>query len=149
MKKYAVTFFLLVLLIMVGLAADMQRKAAAETTLDPPVERGFWQYSVDAGQGSVRLAIRDKAGQVGDYRAVFVVTAPDKRQYDSEKNGSGTAEMAASFPRDFGAPWMRGIYAWSCRIGGRTIVQGSFEYCKSCQIRLLETSLLPVRTAGR
>ena len=149
MRKVAVILFLLPLLPTMGLITAPDAKAGAETVLDSPVERGYWQYSVDTEEDLVKLAIRDKGGQVGAYRAVFVVTAPDKRQYSSAKDGSRTAELAASFPRDFGAEWTRGVYTWNCTIGGRMIVQGSFEYCTSCQIRLLQASFLPVRSAGR
>ena len=149
MRRVAVILFALLLLPTLGLIAAPDAKAGAETVLDPPVERGYWQYSVDTEENLVMLGIRDKGGRVGTYRAVFVVTGPDKRQYSSAKNGSGTAELAASFPHDFGAEWTRGVYTWNCTIGGRTIVQGSFEYCTSCQIRLLQTSFLPVRSAGR
>ena len=149
MKKVAVMLFLLLLLPIMGLIAAPDAKAGTETVLDPPVERGYWQYSVDTEKDLVKLGIRDKGGQVGAYRAVFVVTGPDKRQYSSAKNGSGAAELAASFPRDFNAEWTRGVYTWNCTIGGRMIVQGSFEYCTSCQIRLLQAGFLPVRSAGR
>ncbi len=149
MRNVSVILVLLLLSPTLGLIAASDAKAGTATVLDPPVERGFWQYSVDTGQDSVKLAIRDKEGQVGTYRAVFVVIGPDKRQYSSAKDGSGTAEVAASFPRDFDGAWTRGVYTWDCTIGGRRIVQGSFEYCTSCQIRLLPVSFLPVRSAGR
>jgi hypothetical protein len=119
----------------------------APTVLDPRIERGFWQYGVDTERDAVRLAIRDKGGQVGTYSAIFVVTAPDKRQYSFTKDGSGITESVAFFPRDFNAAWRKGVYTWSCTIGGRTMVQGSFEYCTSCQIRLLQAGFVPVRSS--
>ena len=149
MRRAAVILFVLVLLPTLGLIEAPDAKAGADTVLDPPVERGYWQYSVDTEENVVRLGIRDKGGRVGAYQAMFVVTGPDKRAYSSAKNGSGTAEVTASFPRDFGAEWTRGVYTWNCTIGGRVIVQGSFEYCTSCQIRLLQTNFLPIRSAAR
>ena len=149
MKKVAVMLILIFIAPAVCLVATVQGRAAAEPALAPPIERGFWQYGVDSGQGAVRLFIRDKLGQVGDYRAVFVVIAPDRREYCSEKNGSLAAEVAASFPRDFGAAWMQGVYMWKCTISGQTIAQGSFQYCTSCQIRLIQAGFPPVRSAGR
>jgi hypothetical protein len=131
-----------------GLIAVPDAKAGTETVFSA-VQKGFWQYNVDTEQDTVRLAIRDKRGEVGAYRAVFAVTAPDKRQYSSAKNGSGTAEVAASFPLDFNAEWTRGLYSWACTIGGRTTVHGSFEYCTSCQIRLLQAGFLQLDAAGR
>ena len=149
MKKVAVMLILMLIAPAVCLVATVQGRAAAEPALDPLTEKAFWQYGVDSGQGAVRLFIRDKLGQVGDYRAVFVVMAPDRREYCSEKNGSQAAEVAASFPRDFGAAWMQGVYMWKCTISGHTIAQGSFQYCTSCQIRLLQAGFPPVRSAGR
>ena len=149
MRRVAVILFVLVLLPTLGLIEAPDAKAGADTVLDPPVERGYWQYSTGTEENVVKLGIRDKGGQVGGYRAVFVVTGPDKRQYSSAKHGSGTAEVTASFPRDFGTEWTRGVYTWNCTVGGRMILQGSFEYCSSCQIRLFQTGFLPVRSAGR
>ena len=149
MKRVALMVILLLVVAWICPVGGLVAKALGETVLDPPVEKGFWQYGVNSGQGSIRLAIRDKLGHVGDYRAVFVVTAPDMRAYNSEKNGSGTSEVSASFPYDFGAAWMKGVYTWTCTISGRTIAQGSFQYCKWCQIRLLGTSFVPMRSAGR
>ena len=149
MRRVVVIVFVLVLLPTLGLIAASDAKAGADTVLDPPVERGYWQYIVDTEENVVKLGIRDKGGRVGAYQAMFVVTGPDNRAYSSAKNGSGTAEVAASFPRDFGAEWTRGVYTWNCMVGGRMILQGSFEYCTSCQIRLLQTNFLPIRSAGR
>jgi hypothetical protein len=146
MKRVVVILFALLLLPGMGLVAAPDAKAGV---LDSSVERGYWQYSTGTEEDVVRLGIRDKGGQVGAYRATFVVIAPDKREYSSAKNGSGTAEVTASFPRDFGAEWIRGVYTWNCTIGGRMILQGSFEYCTSCQIRLFQTGFVPLRSAGR
>ena len=85
MKKVAVMLILMLIAPAVCLVATVQGRAAAEPALNPPTEKAFWQYGVDSGQGAVRLFIRDKLGQVGDYRAVFVVMAPDRREYCSEK----------------------------------------------------------------
>ena len=149
MKKVALKLILLLFATTLCLATTLHGSASAEGPLAPPVERGFWQYGVDSGHGAVKLFIRDKLGQVGDYRALFVVTAPDRRDYSSEKNGSLTTETAASFPGDFGAPWTQGVYSWRCTVGGRTIAQGTFQYCTSCQIRLLQAGFSPIRSAGR
>jgi len=149
MKKVALKLILMVAATTFCLATAPHGSASAEGPLGPAVEKGFWQYGVDSGHGTVKLFIRDKLGQVGDYRALFVVTAPDRRDYSSEKNGSLTAEVAASFPGDFGAAWTQGVYAWRCMIDGRTIAQGTFQYCSSCQIRLLQAGFSPIRSAGR
>ncbi|HUJ69910.1 MAG TPA: hypothetical protein VLW86_10330 [Syntrophorhabdales bacterium] len=149
MNKVALVLILMLAAPTVCLVTALQGSAAAQSPLDPPIEKGYWQYGVDSGQGAVKLFIRDKLGQVGDYRALFVVIAPDRREYSAEKNGSLSAEVAASFPSDFGGAWKQGVYAWRCTIGGRTIAQGSFQYCTSCQIRLLQAGISPVRSAGR
>ena len=145
MRRTVVILCVLLLLPTLGSIAAQNAKAGA----DIPVERGYWQYSVDTEEDAVRLGIRDKGGRVGTYQAIFVVAGPDKRTYASARNGSGSAEVAARFPRDFGAEWTMGVYTWNCTVGGRMILQGSFEYCSSCQIRLFQTGFLPVRSAGR
>ena len=145
MKNVGLKLILMLVATTLCLAPALHGSASAEGPVDPPIEKGFWQYGVDSGHGAVKLFIRDKLGQVGDYRALFVVTAPDRRDYSSEKNGSLTAEVTTSFPADFGAAWMQGVYAWRCMIGGRTIAQGTFQYCTSCQIRLLQAGLSPIR----
>ena len=145
-KKLAIVLPLL-LFLPAGVVSAQNSLPQAYTVRDPRVERGFWQYGVDTEHDSVRLAIRDKGGRVGTYRATFVVTAPDKRHYSFAKDGSGITESVAFFPRDFKAEWIRGVYTWSCTIGGKTMVQGSFEYCTSCQIRLLQAGFVPVRSS--
>jgi hypothetical protein len=149
MRRVVVILFALLLLPAMGLMAAPDAKAGADAVLDTSVERGYWQYSVATEEDRVKLGIRDKGGHAGAYRATFVVIGPDKREYSSARNGSGTAEVAASFPRDFGAEWTQGVYTWNCAIGGRMILQGSFEYCSSCQIRLFQTGFVPLRSAGR
>ncbi len=145
-KNLAIVLPLLILVPAVVVSAQ-NSVPQASTVTDPRIERGFWQYGVDTEHDSVRLAIRDKGGQVGTYRATFAVTAPDKKHYSFTKGGSGITESVAFFPRDFNAAWVRGVYTWSCTIGGRTMVQGSFEYCTSCQIRLLQADFVPVRSS--
>jgi hypothetical protein len=140
-KKLAIVLPLLFLLPAIVVCAQ---SSMPQASLDPRVERGFWQYGIDTELDSVRLAIRDKGGHVGNYRATFVVTAPDKSHYSFTKDGSGITESVAFFPRNFNAAWIRGVYTWSCTIGGRTMVRGSFEYCTSCQIRLLQAGFVPI-----
>ena len=146
-KKLALVLALLLLLPPAFVVPAQDDVHVASPVLDSRVERGCWQYGVDTDRDLVRLAIRDKGGQVGTYRAVFVVTTPDKRQYSFTKGGSGVTESVAFFPRDFNAAWTKGMYSWSCAIGGTTLVRGSFEYCTSCQIRLFQAGF--VRSAGR
>ena len=142
--------FLGLLLLMTDFTAAPHAKAGTLTAgSGSRAERGFWQYNVEAKPDLVELVIRDKAGEVGAYKALFTVTGPDKKQYSSEKTGSGALESAVFFPKDFGAEWTRGVYTWTCTIGGRKIVHGSFEYCSSCQIRLLQTSFSPELYSGR
>ena len=134
--------FLVFLLPTIGLAGSPDTKARALTQGPGSAEeRGFWQYSVGTNVNLVTFGIRDKAGGVGAYRAVFAVTSPDRRQYSSVKDGSGTAEVAASFPVDFGARWIKGVYTWTCAVGKKTVAQGSFEYCDSCSIPLLRADV--------
>jgi len=144
-----VLFLILLLLLMDFMAAPRAKAGTMAAGSDSRVERGFWQYNLETKPDLVKFVIRDKAGRVGTYKALFTVTAPDKRQYSSEKNGSGALESAVFFPNDFGAEWTRGVYTWTCTVGGRKIVHGSFEYCTSCQIRLLQTNFSPELYSGR
>ena len=113
--------FLILLLLMTGFIAVPYAKGGTAMTAGPDsrVERGFWQYDVETKPDLVKLVIRDKAGEVGTYKALFTVTAPDKKQYSSEKNGSAALESAVLFPNDFGAEWTKGVYTWTCTIGGK------------------------------
>jgi hypothetical protein len=143
--------FLILFLLMTGFVAVPHAKAGTPVTAgsDSRVERGFWQYDVETKPDSVKLVIRDKAGEVGTYKALFTVTAPDKKQYSSEKIGSAALESVVFFPNDFGAEWTKGVYTWTCTIGGRKIIHGSFEYCASCQIRLFQTNFSPQPSSSR
>ena len=94
-----------------------------------------WQYSQSI---SVRLGIRDKYGDLGSYKALFVVTDPDGERYKAEKDVSGKAWGDVYFPGDFiyekpgkysWKPYGRpGKYSWKCIVGERTVASGRFEY---------------------
>lgn len=94
-----------------------------------------WQYSQSI---SVRLSVRDKYGDLGSYKALFVVTDPDGERYKAEKDVSGKAWGDVYFPDDFsyekpgkyswkpsGRP---GRYSWKGIVNGRTVASGRFEY---------------------
>ena len=140
--------FLILMLSLLGVALD-GTALTAPIGPDTSIDRGYWRYAVETGTDVVRLVIRDQAGQVGVYRAVFVVTAPDKQRYRFEKKGSGNSALAVAFPKDFGARWAKGTYTWTCSVGERQLLHGSFEYCKECQIRLLQANFSPERSSGR
>jgi hypothetical protein len=139
--------FLVLMLSILGVA--LNGEALAPVGPDASTDRGYWQYEVETGTDVVRLLIRDRAGRVGAYRAVFVITAPDKRRYRFEKRGSGNSALAVAFPKDFSARWTKGTYTWTCSVGERQLLQGSFEYCRECQIRLLQANFSPERSSGR
>jgi hypothetical protein len=147
MKK-AGTLFLVLMLSLLGVALNVAA-LTAPIGLSKSADRASWQYAVETGTDVVRLVIRDQADQVGAYRAVFVITAPDKQQYRFAKKGSGNSALAVAFPNDFGARWTKGTYTWTCSVGERQLLQGSFEYCKECQIRLLQANFSPERSSGR
>src|SRR5271157_34413 len=145
MEKRSVSFLILMLSVIV----IVMESAALSAPLDSgsAIDKGYWQYEVETGTDLVRLIIRDKAGQVGTYKAVFVVTGPDKQQYRYQKKGSGNSPLVVRFPNDFSATWTKGTYIWTCSIGERELLHGSFEYCKACQIRLLQANFSPDRFA--
>ncbi len=142
------TLLLVLMLSVPGVALNV-------AALTPPIgpdastDRAYWQYTVETGTDVVRLVIRDQTDQVGAYKAVFVITAPDKQQYRFEKKGSGNSALAVAFPKDFGARWTKGTYTWTSSVGERQLLQGSFEYCKECQIRLLHANFSPELSSGR
>ena len=74
------TLFLVLILSLPGVALNV---AALTPPIGPEtsIDRAYWGYEVETGTDVVRLVIRDQADQIGAYRAVFVVTAPDKQQY--------------------------------------------------------------------
>lgn len=148
MDKIA-ALFLGFMLLLPGVIPGIPGTAALSAPLDSgtAIDKGYWQYEVETGTDLVRLIIRDKAGQVGTYKAVFVVTGPDKQQYRYEKKGSGNSPLVVRFPNDFSATWTKGTYIWTCSIGERELLHGSFEYCKACQIRLLQANFSPDRFA--
>ena len=145
MEKRSVSFLILMLSVIV----IVMESAALPAPLDSgtAIDKAHWQYEVETGTDLVRLVIRDKAGQVGTYKAVFVVTGPDKQQYIYEKKGSGNSPLVVRFPNDFSATWTKGNYIWTCSVGERQLLHGSFEYCKACQIRLLQANFSPDRLA--
>ena len=140
--------FLILMLSLLGVVLD-GAALTAPIGPDTSIDRGYWQYTVETGTDVVRLVIRDQADQVGAYRAVFVITAPDKQQHRFEKKGSGNSALAVAFPKDFGARWAKGTYTWTCSVGERQLLHGSFEYCKECQIRLLQANFSPERSSRR
>jgi hypothetical protein len=142
-------FFILVLLLTEFTAAPRAQAGTPTADPGPRIERGFWQYSLETKTDLVKLVIRDKAGEVGTYKTLFTVTAPDQKQYSAGTNGAGALESAVFFPNDFGAEWRKGVYTWTCTIGGKMIVHGSFQYCTSCQIHLLQTNFSPELYSGR
>ena len=141
--------FFLILMLSVIVIVPEGASFSAPTDSSTAIDKGYWQYEVQTETDLVRLVVRDKAGQVGSYTAVFVVRGPDKQQYRYEKKGSGNSPLVVRFPNDFSAAWTKGTYAWTCSIGERQLLHGSFEYCKACQIRLLQADFSPDRFAKR
>jgi len=133
------TLFLVLILSLPGVALNV---AALTPPIGPEtsIDRAYWGYEVETGTDVVRLVIRDQADQI---------TAPDKQQYKFAKKGSGNSALAVAFPKDFGARWTKGTYTWTCSVGERQLLQGSFEYHKECQIRLLQANFSPERSSGR
>ena len=140
--------FLVAMLLLFGITLD-GRALTPPNNSEVQLDRAYWQYEVETRPDVVRLLIRDQAGQVGAYNAVFVITGPDKQQYRYQKKGSGSSALAVSFPNDFGAKWTKGSYTWTCAIGGRELLHGAFEYQKACQIQLLQANFSRERASAR
>ena len=98
-----------------------------------------WQQSQSP---CIELAVRDKQGTLGAYKATFRVSAPDAesvatKSVREEDLGWG----AVYFPSDFlhyekngryWAAWNKpGKYSWSCSVQGRIVVGDKFQITKS------------------
>jgi hypothetical protein len=88
--------------------------------------RVTWQYEMSS---DVELGIRDKLGDLGRYTAVFVVTAPDGEQHKATRQVVESDMGYILFPDDFKTDWDRdGKYKWQCRVDGKVVSEGAFEY---------------------
>jgi hypothetical protein len=77
----AAALFLILLLSMLGCTVAFDAGAlTAPIGPAPSINRGHWQYAVETRTDVVRLAIRDQAGQIGPYKAIFAITAPDNKR---------------------------------------------------------------------
>lgn len=85
-----------------------------------------WQASQAA---FVQIGIRDKNGSLGKFTAVFVLSTPDGRQYETkvtvpEPLGWGYVR----FPDDLPTYSKPGQYSWKYIVDGREVVTGKFEF---------------------
>jgi hypothetical protein len=79
----------------------------------------------------VQLGAWDKAGASDARRLVFIVTAPNGKQYKAEKPGPASEEWAyVSFPGDFDSypDYAYTSYTWKCLADGKQVASGQFKY---------------------
>ncbi len=79
----------------------------------------------------VQLGAWDKAATTAADRLVFVVTAPNGKQYKAEKAGPASEEWAyVSFPGDFDSYPDHAFtsYTWKCLADGKQVAGGQFKY---------------------
>lgn len=86
-----------------------------------------WQSSEHP---SVRLAVRDKGGELGRYEATFVVTEhPSGKKFDKTITVEGDNFGSVTFPEDFSDfsnSYYRKRYTWTCTVNGEVVLRGRF-----------------------
>ena len=80
---------------------------------------------------SIQIGIWDKQSVAKSNEAIFIVTAPDGKQYKANKSEPLDNWVYANFPNDF-APYadtsVYATYKWSATVDGKTVAGGSFKY---------------------
>ncbi len=73
------------------------------------------------------FAVRNPTGKT-QYKAVFVVTAPDRKQYNREKDGRDDEWAEVVFPDDFKVQdEVPGKYQWKCIINRKVVASDHFN----------------------
>jgi hypothetical protein len=86
----------------------------------------FQQRSAVEKDKVATFAVRNPNGQ-SKYKAVFVVTAPDNKQYRREKDGTNDEWVEVVFPIDFDAKDVKpGKYEWKCFINRKVVASDHF-----------------------
>ena len=112
--------WLLLLVIAIPMLPDQR---SASSAASPPI----WQFS----QAPIaKLEVRDKLGSLGKYTAVWIVSAPDGKQFQTKKTVERDDFGYVYFPDDFAAASEPGRYSWKCFVEGHEVVHGSFEFAR-------------------
>jgi hypothetical protein len=86
----------------------------------------FQQRSAVEKDKVATFAVRNPSGH-GKYKVVFVVTAPDNKQYRREKGGTNDEWVEVVFPIDFDVKDVEpGKYEWKCFIDKRVVASDHF-----------------------
>ena len=83
-----------------------------------------WQQSEGV---AVQLGVRDKYGALDKYKALFVVTAKNGKEYKAEKTAQSDKWGYVYFPDDFKVYGEPGDYAWKCFVDGKVVTNGRFR----------------------
>jgi len=83
-----------------------------------------WQQSEGA---TVHLGVRDKYGNLKEYRAIFVVRDKNGKEYKLEKDVTDDTWGYVYFPEDFKVYGEEGDYTWKCFVKGKVVVSGKFK----------------------
>jgi hypothetical protein len=87
----------------------------------------FQQRSAVEKDKVATFAVRNPNGQI-KYKAAFVVTTPDKKQYEREKDGINDEWLEVVFPIDFDVKDVEpGQYEWKCLINKKVVAFDHFN----------------------
>lgn len=116
-KRFIVSFVLLLCISSYFLGY----KAMAESAKPKP----SWQMSEGV---SVQLGVRDKYGNLGEYKATFLVKDEKGGEYKTTKIVKNDEFSFVYFPEDFKVNAKPGLYHWRCIVNGEEIAKGRFLY---------------------
>lgn len=83
-----------------------------------------WQQSEGV---TVQLGVRDKYGALNKYKALFVVTVKNGKDYQVEKQINSGDWGYVYFPDDFKVYGEPGDYTWKCFVDGKVVTNGKFS----------------------
>jgi len=87
----------------------------------------FQMRSTTEKREATTFAVRNSHGKI-KYKAVFVVTTPDNKQYEREKDGTNDEWVEVEFPIDFNVKDIpSGKYEWKCLINKKVIALDYFN----------------------
>ncbi|KAG8526083.1 uncharacterized protein KY384_000075 [Bacidia gigantensis] len=106
-----------------SVASNQQAKKQRFVPTESDIE---WQSSVAV---ATQLGVRDKYGELGEYDARFFVIAPNGEKTERKIHVKNDHFGYVTFPDDFPTYFdEEGIYKWYCKVNGKRVVSGKFEY---------------------
>lgn len=86
----------------------------------------FQQRTAVEKDKAAKFAVRNPNGEV-KFKAAFVVTSPNHKQYRREKDGTNDEWVEVEFPIDFDAKDEEpGQYEWKCIINKKVVASDHF-----------------------